>query len=163
MDICSKIQDPVPPWLSWSMVELAKNIREISGEGSCDRILEYHSHTMLKATEDEVPWCSAMVNCCMAECGMPGTNSAAARSWLGWGNRCGFRVGAIAVFWREQINSFMGHVGIALAEENGTVMILGGNQGNAVSIIRYPRDQLLSYRWPKDFNIKDYYKNWVIE
>ncbi|HEX5760734.1 MAG TPA: TIGR02594 family protein [Thermoanaerobaculia bacterium] len=51
------------------------------------RIVEYHRTTSLRATDDEVPWCSAFVNWCMREAGLRGTGSAAARSWLTWGSR----------------------------------------------------------------------------
>ena len=146
------------PWVTWGLIELSQNIRETKGTIHHPRIIEYHHSTTLKATEDEVSWCSSAINCCMLECGLPGTMSALARSWLGWGEELSeFRFGAIAVFWRGEPHSVKGHVGIALAEESGIITLLGGNQGNAFSIAKYPKSQLLSYRWPIDFSLEKYY------
>jgi hypothetical protein len=35
---------------------------EVPGTQNNPRILEYHATTTLKATTDEVPWCSSFVN-----------------------------------------------------------------------------------------------------
>jgi len=44
---------------------------------------------------------------------------------------------------------FLGHVGfVAGADRNGNLLVLGGNQGDAVSINRFSRGRVLGYRWP---------------
>lgn len=148
---------PLVPWLSWGINELQFNVAEIPGKEANPRILAYHQCVTLKSTSDEVPWCSAALNCCMYECGLKGTNSALARSWLGWGMPINFRQGAIAVFWRVRPDGPEGHVGIALAQDLSTVTILGGNQGNAWSITKMPKHKLLGYRWPLQFDMAQYY------
>jgi uncharacterized protein (TIGR02594 family) len=152
------VQTPLVPWMSWGINELQFNIAEMPGKEANPRIIEYHSHVSLKSTSDEVPWCSSALNCCFYECGMKGTNSAAARSWLGWGTAVKFRQGAIAVFWRSRPDGAEGHVGIALAEDLSTVTILGGNQSNSWCIIKMARHKLLGYRWPLEFDLTQYYK-----
>ncbi len=154
----AKWQAPLPPWLNWWMRELANNVKEVPGSPSAGRIIEYHSHTTLRATSDEIPWCSAAMCCAMHECGLSSTQSAAARSWLGFGIRLkSFQLGAIAIFERGAPESLSGHVAIALSEDNGVVTCIGGNQSNAVAVAKYPKSKLIAYMWPADFNLAKYY------
>lgn len=140
----------VPPWLAWWLVELSKNIKEVPGTEASGRIISYHNHTTLKATSDEVAWCSAAMCCCFDELGLASTRSAAARSWLGYGVKLkAFKLGAIAVFERGPTESLAGHVAIALSEDNNLVQVIGGNQGNAISIAKFPKSKLIAYMWPE--------------
>ena len=54
----------------------------------------------------------------------------------------------IAIFWRESPESWKGHVGIYINEDDGNIFLLGGNQGpnRSVMIQRYSMDRLLGYR-----------------
>lgn len=71
-----------------------------------------------------------------------------ARSYLKWGEALAEpRVGAIAVFSRGS-NPAEGHVGFWLGETEDSIVLLGGNQGNAVSVARYAKARLLGLRWP---------------
>lgn len=129
---------------------MSKNVKEVPGASSAGRIISYHQHTSLKATNDEVPWCSAAMCCCFEELGLTSTKSAAARSWLGYGTRLKeFKLGAIAIFERGTPESMSGHVGIALNEDNNVVQVIGGNQSNAVSIMKFPKAKLIAYMWPE--------------
>jgi len=60
-------------------------IREILGIKHNKRILEYHQATSLKASEDEVSWCASFANFILKQCGISGTYSAMARSFLNFG------------------------------------------------------------------------------
>lgn len=158
LDIVPIIQKPVVPWISWFIYELATNVREIPGLEANPDIVRYHSYTTLKATSDAVPWCSSALCACMEEIGVGSTKSAAARSWLGWGiPLSAFVLGAVAVFERGDIESGAGHVAIALAESNGVVTCIGGNQKNTFSIEDFPKAKLLGYRWPRQFDLIKYY------
>ena len=54
-------------------------------------------------------------------------------------------VGAIVVFQRAG----GGHVGFLVGrDERGRLMILGGNQANAVTIAPFDPERVLGYRWP---------------
>lgn len=112
------------------------------------RILAYHATTMLRATSDEVAWCSAFVNWCLREAGIAGTNSASATSWLHWGKTSVPKVGAITVVRRVTGES---HVAFLVAEEKTHYQLLGGNQGDKVKLSSYPKSQyvVLGYRWPE--------------
>lgn len=115
------------------------------------RILQYRATTTLRATADEVPWCSSFVNSCMEQAGVKGTKSAAARSWLNWTD--GQKLtdpapGCVVVFSRGS-NPAHGHVALYVRERGNDIIVLGGNQGNEVSEKAYPKGRLLGYRWPK--------------
>jgi uncharacterized protein (TIGR02594 family) len=134
-----------PKWLDIARGELG--VSEIKGARDNQRIVEYHSTTG-GFGNDEVPWCSSFVNWTMKEAGIKGTNNAMARSWLNWGKATEPRVGAVAVFSRGN-NPSQGHVGIYLGTEGNNIKVLGGNQGDKVSISYYPKSRLLGLRWPE--------------
>lgn len=99
-------------------------------------------------TRDEVAWCAAFVGACLKRAGHASTRSLMARSYLKWGEALAApRVGAIAVLSRGR-NPALGHVGFWLGETDRDVMLLGGNQGDAVSVARHPKSRLLGLRWP---------------
>jgi uncharacterized protein (TIGR02594 family) len=116
-------------------------VKEYKG-GENPRIIEYHSVTSLKATEDEVAWCAAFVSWCLEKAGYQSTRSASARSYLSYGNPVDKPFeGCIVVF--ERGEPWQGHVGFFVKEEGSYVHCLGGNQGNAVSIAKYPKSRVL--------------------
>lgn len=94
-------------------------------------------------------WCSAYVNSIMASTGYEYSGSVSARSWMNVGQDVkNPRTGDVVVFWRESKNSWKGHVGIFISftSDGRNINVLGGNQGNKVSIAPYPISQLLGYR-----------------
>jgi lysozyme family protein len=71
-----------------------------------------------------------------------------ARSYLRWGEEIDQpRLAAIAVFPRSADPS-LGHVGFVVGITDDDLIILGGNQSDAVSVDVFPRAKALSYRWP---------------
>lgn len=137
-----------PAWMIVAERELARGVREVPGARHDPRVLKYHAATTLHATSDEVPWCSAFVNWCLVSAAIAGTRSAAARSWLTWGVALEApRFGAITVLQRGT-NPAQGHVGFYVDARSDAVLLLGGNQGNAVSMAAYPRGRVLGFRWP---------------
>lgn len=136
------------PWLALARRELGQ--REVPGPESNPRIQEYLRAVPLADARvvDETPWCSAFVNWCCREAGVLRSNSAAARSWLKVGEECDERKGAIAVLWRGSRHGWQGHVGFVVGWDATRVLLLGGNQGNAVSEKWYPKSRVLDYRWP---------------
>ena len=99
---------------------------------------------------DEVAWCAAFVSACLERAHVPSPKTLRARVYLTWGASLDTpRVGAIAVLSRGQDQN-LGHVGFYLGETPDAIMILGGNQHDAVSIASFPHSQLLGLRWPAD-------------
>lgn len=139
---------PEPKWLEIAREEIG--VLENSGDEHNERILEYHSTTLLKSSEDEVPWCSSFVCWVMQEAGYTTTQSAAARSWLGWGEGLmAPKAGAVTVLWREDPKSWKGHVGFYVAHDDRSIFLLGGNQNDRVCIKGYPIGNVLGYFWPR--------------
>jgi len=146
MNDSNHIEPFYPSWLTIAQKELG--VSEIKGSKHNDRILEYHEATTLRATEDEVPWCSSFIVWCMEQAGQGSTKSAAARSWLKYGSE--LKVPAfccIAVLSRGS-NPKSGHVGFIVHEGKDKILLLGGNQGDKVSIASFKKSQVISYRWP---------------
>ncbi len=134
------------PWFSIAQNELGET--EIAGSEHNPKIIEYHDSTSLKATDDETPWCSSFVNWCIEKSGRQGTDSAAARSWLQWGEKISHpRKGCIVIFSRPP-HSWTGHVGFFDSLQGNHILVLGGNQKNAVNYSSYSDSRLLGYRWP---------------
>jgi uncharacterized protein (TIGR02594 family) len=101
--------------------------------------------------DDETPWCAAFVGAKLEQCGIRSTRSAAARSYLKWGIPVAVAPGVIAVFSRPG-SSWSGHVGFVVGRnEAGNLLVLGGNQGNRVSVAPFAVDRLLDCRWPEEY------------
>lgn len=148
--------DDTPVWMAVAERELETGVREIKGQRHNPRIVEYHRATTLSGRgaggRDETPWCSSFVNFCMAQAGVKGTRSARARSWLKWKNGEELEVprrGCVVVFSRPPKKS-QGHVAFFAEEDGDRIIVLGGNQGDQVSLKAYPKSRLLGYRWPKE-------------
>ena len=134
-----------PKWITIAEGEL--NQKEIPGAKNNPRILEYHKFTDLKATSEDVPWCSAFCCWCMEQALIVSPRAAGARMWLKWG--IGITrpaLGCVAVFKRGN-SPIDAHCGFFLGEEGNDYLIIGGNQGNRVSIKKFPKKDLLGLRW----------------
>lgn len=132
-----------------SVAKSELGISEVLGNVANPRIIEYASHTTLKATSDEVPWCSSFANFVVDTAGFKGTHSAAARSWLKWGVAIDEPIlGCIVVFKRGKPPS--GHVAFCDHPDisNGIIRVIGGNQGDSVKVARFSVDSVLGYRAP---------------
>jgi len=136
------------PWLRIARGELG--VRAFDAGASNPRITQYHAGTDIAGYDDKASWCSSFVNWTLGRAGIAGTGSALARSWLAWGDAIAEpRPGCIAVLWRDDPQSWKGHVAFFVREAGDEVVLLGGNQLSAVREQRYPRSQVLGYRWPR--------------
>lgn len=140
------------PWMPIALDEMG--VTETPGTGNTPRIVEYLRSTTIGAGlagRDATPWCSAFVNWCLKRAGVQGTNSAAARSWLHWGEGIATpRRGCIVVFSRDA----GGHVAFFMNATPDWILVLGGNQGDRVSIGKYASHRLLEYRVPSVAPVK---------
>jgi uncharacterized protein (TIGR02594 family) len=145
----SMVTEMPPLWLPIALAE--HGIRETPGPRSTARILEYERATNGGPSQrgDETPWCSSYANWVMQTAGYPGTRSKAARSWLTYGVGIQVpRLGAIAVCMRDDPeNPDAAHVAFLVGIIGSQMLLLGGNQGNAVSIRPYPVTRLTALRW----------------
>ena len=98
----------------------------------------------------EIPWCGEFVDTCLNLAGHKAglENPLGARNWLKFGRSAEPKFGAIMVFWRGRIKGWQGHVGFYVGGDASHYHILGGNQGNRVSVARIAKDRFLGARWP---------------
>jgi uncharacterized protein (TIGR02594 family) len=125
-------------------------VKEISGPGENNahpKILQYLASvddlSDIQASTDETAWCSCFVNWCVERAGLNGTNSATAIRWDDWQNAVteeDVHAGDLAVFTRKSATVNGGHVGsfVRFNDDKSKVLLLGGNQRNAVRYSWYP-------------------------
>ena len=137
------------PWLAIAEKEIG--VTEVPGNANDNtRVVQYLETTPAVEAIDSVPWCSAFVNWCIKKAGLNGTNDARARSWLHWGVALPMeapRQGCIAVL-KRGASPNQGHVGFFVMTKEAGVTLLGGNQGDRVTVASFRPDRLLGYRWP---------------
>lgn len=144
-------------WMQIAMAELGIHEDSLPGHHN-QRIIEYHKTTTLKATTDEIPWCSSFVNWVMTKAGYKGTNSAAAKSWLDWGTSLNSpREGVITIIKRKTTgfdkatgSSSGFHVGFYVSSSLTHIRLLGGNQADQVKYSNFALNyyEVKGYRWP---------------
>ena len=137
-----------PAWLARARTYVG--VREVPGSKHNPTILSWWSKIGASFRDDETSWCAGFVGGVLEESGITSSRSAAARSYLTWGQRLAApAVGAVVVFWRGAPSGWSGHVGFVVGkDQRGNLMVIGGNQGDMVSIKPFGRDRVLGYRWP---------------
>lgn len=139
-----------PPWLTVALSH--QGCQELLPSGALNpKVRGFFAATgfpagLITAT---TAWCAAFACTCLEEAGYRSPRSAAARSFLTWGRELAtMRRGSVLVFTRGEAHAGTGHVGFYVSETPSDLMVIGGNQRNCVGIQRYPKDRLLSVRWP---------------
>lgn len=96
--------------------------------------------------DDETPWCAAFVGACLEATGVRSTRFESAKSYLDWGiPLTNYELGCIVVFTRNG----GGHVGFVAGRDLlGHIMVLGGNQSDAVNIKAFDLARVAGFRWP---------------
>lgn len=97
---------------------------------------------------DSVPWCGLFVATCMQEAGIdPAPIAVRAKAWTTWGRplkASELAPGAVLVFERPG----GGHVGFYAGERSDAYRVLGGNQGDAVTLTWIEKSRCVARRWP---------------
>lgn len=126
---------------------------EVNGKGDNQFIIDCFKYTSYWSTikrmlgfRDEVAWCAAFINRVLAELGLKGSNSAAAKASAGIGMACAAQAGAVAT-WQHLHGSLKGHYHTnfllrpIFRGPNDSQIIgwfcIGGNQSNAVTEAPY--------------------------
>jgi uncharacterized protein (TIGR02594 family) len=96
--------------------------------------------------DDETPWCAAFVGSMLERVGVRSTRFESAKSYLQWGILLPEpALGCVVVFSRDG----GGHVGFLVGyDDKGNLLVLGGNQGDKVSIRSFPVKRVTGYRYP---------------
>ena len=134
-----------PAWL----IEARKYIglKEIPGSAENGTIVQFWKTIRRGGIKSEsVPWCAAFVGAMLETVGVISTRFESAKSYEKWGVKLDApAVGCVVVFTRDG----GGHVGFVVGQDKaGNLLVLGGNQGDAVNIKTFPRSRVTSYRWP---------------
>lgn len=142
-----------------SCFELAQRyigVTEVPGTPSNPTVMSMLRLDVSWPENDEVAWCSAFANHPPWLLRLPRSKSLRARSWL--------RVGQVIALTEAQPENDVvilsrgadapgadvieapGHVGFYAGRTGDMIAVLGGNQGNQVSVAEYPVSRLLGVR-----------------
>jgi uncharacterized protein (TIGR02594 family) len=130
------------------LVEAVKQmgVKEIVGSKHNPVILEWADEVGLKKvyTNDEIPWCGLFIAHCAHVAGLQVVDKPLwALSWANYGTKVDEpMLGDILTFKRDG----GGHVGIYVGEDAAYYHVLGGNQGNSVSVSRIAKSRLYQAR-----------------
>lgn len=96
---------------------------------------------------DSIAWCSLFMNWVALKAGYERSNALNARSWLSVGASVETpELGDVVVYWRDDPNGTLGHVGLWVAARDGVIFTLGGNEGNEVQVEGFDPSKVLGYR-----------------
>ena len=140
-----------PAWLAAARTRLGT--REAPGPANSATILGWAKRLGTRVlgmiyNADSVPWCGVFVASSLAEADIKAAPIAVrAKAWTTWGQALRperLAPGAVLVFEREG----GGHVGFYVGEDAIAYHVLGGNQGDAVTIARIAKARCIARRWP---------------
>jgi hypothetical protein len=103
----------------------------------------------------QLPWCGDFMETCVAKSlpdevlpGALGQNPFFAQNWQLFGvSTAPTRGAAVAIRWTANT----GHTGWLLGQNGSNYVLLGGNQGNRVSIAEFPKSAVIATRWPASY------------
>ena len=136
-----------PIWMDIAREHIG--LAEITGPTTNSTIRGWLEKLRAWWSDDETPWCGAFVGYCLEVCSYRIPKYwMRARDWATWGVELPSPIpGCVVVFSRQG----GGHVGFVVGKDDeGRLLVLGGNQGNRVSIAAFTRDRVLAYRWPTE-------------
>lgn len=141
-----------PIWLKEARKHIGQ--KEVAGLKSNPWIVGLRGKVKSWLTGDDgvVPWCGLFCDFCMTAAGIaPPKNSFRAKSWLDWGTAIANPVvGAVVVFTRDG----GGHVGFVVGKDKaGSLLVLGGNQGDMVKVSPFALSRVTGFRVPTDWNL----------
>jgi uncharacterized protein (TIGR02594 family) len=121
-------------------------LKETPGAASNAAVLAMLQLDQTWPKDDAVPWCSAFANLVAWLLRLPRSKSLAARSWLTVGR-------PVTLDTAEPYNDVVilsrdggGHVGFFAGLQGDKVLILGGNQSDAVNVTAFPKARVLGVR-----------------
>jgi uncharacterized protein (TIGR02594 family) len=134
-----------PSWVTRAHSYL--DVKEVPGAGNNPVIVGWLIKLKAWWRDDLQPWCGTFIAACMSEVGIPLPKAwYRAKAYLDWGvpleAPC---YGCVVVFTRTG----GGHVGFVVGRDpKGRLIVLGGNQGDRVSLAPFDMSRVSGYRWP---------------
>lgn len=133
------------PWVAEARKYIGE--QEIKGSQHNPLILQWWKDIKRGGIKsDETPWCAAYVGAMLEHVDIRSSRFESAKSYLDWGVELSQpQYGCVVVFTRDG----GGHVGFVVGQNaNGDLLVLGGNQGDAVNVRAFSRGRVSGYRWP---------------
>ena len=136
------------PWIAEARKHIG--LKEIPGPKTNGIIAGWLAKLKAWWSDDATPWCGTFAAHCVTEAELkPPKEWYRATAWLTLPvslPRPAY--GCVVVFSREG----GGHVGFVVGkDQHGNIMVLGGNQGDAVSIKPFPLSRVTGFRWPSAY------------
>jgi uncharacterized protein (TIGR02594 family) len=140
------------PWFQVAQAELAAGVSEQSAPA---RIKSYFAAVGQSVGNTIPPWCGAFAAFCMKQSNNPVPDDAArAASWKEWGSKSiplgthDIPVGAVVVLTPSPGTGRSGHVGFfsKFSEDGKKLVLLGGNQSDAVRLSSFPVTSVAAIR-----------------
>lgn len=143
-----------PPWLEKALSLIGT--RETPGPSNNPEIIAWARNTPnlgIDYTDDSTAWCGLFAAYCVSQSGLtPPPIAVRAKAWATWGARIDKPVpGAVLVFERPG----GGHVGFYANEDEDFYHVLGGNQADAVNVMRIAKERCIAIRWPAGVPVVD--------
>jgi uncharacterized protein (TIGR02594 family) len=139
-----------PAWLAKAHEEMG--VEEVAGAESNPRIMSYFAAAPNSewVKDDNTPWCGAFCSWLFKDFGLP-DEPLRARAWLEFGEPLSEPVPGCVVVLRRGTDPKAGHVALfqQWSKDKAHLYLLGGNQGDRVSIARFKASDVLGYRWPR--------------
>ena len=142
------------PWLTEARKHIG--LKEVPGAGNNPTIIGWLTRLKAWWKEDLTPWCGTFVAHCLFSAEIaPPKAWYRAKAYLEWGIWIPAPiVGCVVVFDRKG----GGHVGFVVGKDSrGRLMVLGGNQSDAVSIAPFELGRVAGYRWPPNRTVPTAY------
>lgn len=123
-------------------------VRETAGAASTQAIMDWARElggaVARVYSADSIPWCGLFMAIVAERAGKPLPSSPLwARAWASWGEAAArAELGDVLVF----VRNGGGHVGVYVGEDETAYHVLGGNQGDTVSITRIAKARCIAVR-----------------
>lgn len=130
-------------------------MKEFPGKASNPVVEQFSIDAGFGRMKDDVPWCGFFVASILKRAGLPNELEPKWRGWAASYGRLGTKLmnpvyGCVGVKTRQG----GGHVGFVVAANSSTIWLLGGNQGDKVSIAAFPRKLFTAFRLPTGVDAK---------
>lgn len=131
-------------------VEVAKKLLGLTEQGDAEAIGSFIKKCAgISIDPRKTAWCAAFMNAALKAGGSEGSGSLMARSFLNVGTATNDPQPGDIVVMKRGDSPTQGHVGFFMGfTADGKVKILGGNQGNKVSVAAFDAGAVLGYRQP---------------
>ena len=137
-----------PSWMAEAWRELGQS--EVTGSAHNPRLIAMFDELGHRGQSDETAWCAAFAGACLERAGITSTCSLRARSYETWGAATETPSSGSITVLRRTSDPSLGHVGFLVGATERHVILLGGNQSNAVTVAPFDRSLVLGYRLPAE-------------